>query len=62
MSIDTRTGRPVGDHGTALQAVNFALDHEDSGDTNTFLRCWREGDLAEWPEFYEWLAEDDKRT
>lgn len=46
--------RPLGDHGTAQDAIDFALDelrdfHAD------FLTAWREGDLAEWPEFYVWL-------
>lgn len=52
--LDPRTGRPIGDHGTAMQAIDFALDHL-SVERDTFLKCWREGDLDEWPEFYEWL-------
>lgn len=53
--IDPFTGRPFGDHGTSLQAITFALDVDTSGEALTFLRSWREGDLEEWPEFYEWL-------
>lgn len=51
---DPRTGRPWGDHGTAMQAINFAFD-QLSVERDTFLKSWREGDLDEWPEFYEWL-------
>lgn len=53
--MDPRTGRPFGDHGTAVQAIDFALDIMRNDDPETFLRCWREGDLEEWPEFYAWL-------
>lgn len=54
--IDTRTGRPWGDHGTANDAVEYALDEVDIVEEGDFLRAWREGDLEEWPEFYTWLA------
>lgn len=55
--IDPRTGRPVGDHGTAAQAIEWALDqNDDYAGVDCFLRAWREGDLGEWPEFYEWLT------
>jgi hypothetical protein len=56
--IDERTGRQAGNHGTANQALEYALDvHEaDPGNQLEFLRAWREGDLAdEWPDFYTWL-------
>ena len=57
--IDPRTGRPLGDHGTGEQAVDWVLNHADI-DTrcqpDQFLKGWREGDLLEYPEFYEWLA------
>lgn len=59
MNIDQRTGRQFGDHGTALQAIDWALNHMPSRDNyelDVFLRSWMEGDLDEWPEFYEWLA------
>lgn len=58
-TIDPRTGRPWGDHGTASQALEWALDGGDSdlGNQIEFLRAWREGDaFDEWPEFYGWLA------
>ncbi len=57
--IDPRTGRPVGDHGTALDAINFLLDAGTDygpGEETLFLESWRTGDLGEWPEFYEWLG------
>jgi hypothetical protein len=58
LAIDKRAGRPLDDHGTAAQAIEFALDSGDSYlEVDTFLRAWREGDLDEWPEFYEWLEQ-----
>jgi hypothetical protein len=45
------------DHGEATDAIDYALD-ELRDFTDTFLRCWREGNLTEWPEYYAWL---DKR-
>jgi len=53
---DPRTGRPYADHGTAEQAIDFAIDHA-AIEADNFLRSWREGDLNEWPEFYRWLNE-----
>ena len=55
--IDPRTNRPFGDHGTAMQAINYALDveMEHECDCSGFLRAWREGDLGAWPDFYVWL-------
>lgn len=46
-------------HGTALDAVDWAVDFndDDPADAHTFLHCWREGDLSEWPEYYEWLRD-----
>lgn len=58
-AIDPRTGRSFGDHGTAQEAIDFALDAMGSVDgwaVATFLRCWREGDLESYPEFYLWLV------
>jgi len=57
MIQDPRTGRPIGDHGTALDAIRFVLDKSDSDPVNQvdFLRAWCEGALDEWPEFYDWL-------
>lgn len=63
-SIDPRTGRPIGDHGTGEQAIRWVLHYADF-DTrcqpDQFLQGWEEGDLQEYPEFYEWLA-DQERT
>jgi hypothetical protein len=58
MANDPRTGRPFGDHGTANDAIEYALDvvMDEDCDCSGFLRAWREGDLGDWPEFYEWLA------
>ena len=43
-------------HGTAQDAITFALDElDDTWDRLEFLRHWREGALDEWPEFYPWL-------
>jgi hypothetical protein len=57
-SIDPRTGRPVGDHGSAEHALDYALDVAASNcEVETFLTAWREGSLEEWPEFYAWLRE-----
>jgi hypothetical protein len=60
---DPRTGRPLGDHGTALQAIDWILNHCNSSDRfeiQPFLKSWMEGDLDEWPEFYEWLSREAK--
>ncbi len=60
---DPRTGRPLGDHGTAAQAIEYALEvipRSDCPEPDTFLRAWREGDLEEWPEFYDWLRTQEK--
>jgi hypothetical protein len=54
--IDTDTNRPVGDHGTASNAIEFALHHhDDTLQTYEFLAAWQRGDLSEWPEYHEWL-------
>lgn len=55
LPTDPRTGRPVGDHGTAVQAIEYALEQVGDCEAVDFLRAWREGDLDEWPEFYPWL-------
>lgn len=47
-------------HGTAQDAIDYALDVISWGSESgqeVFLRAWRDGDLAEWPDFYEWLDE-----
>lgn len=57
ISLDPRTGRQYGDHGSAADAVDFLLDsHQAPGEETEFLKSWRQGSLDEWPEFYEWLA------
>lgn len=56
--LDPRTGRPFGDHGTAGDAIDFALDGQFVGydETELFLEAWRDGTAHdEWPEYYEWL-------
>jgi hypothetical protein len=64
ITVYPRTGRPLGDHGTAMQAINYAADvigYGDPHDALAFLNAWREGDAAaEWPEFYDWLRRQDK--
>lgn len=57
--IDPTTGRPYGDHGTALDAINWLLKQGYEEDAQVFLRCWYEGNLAEWPEYYAWLTGED---
>lgn len=37
--------------GTALEAIDFAIEHDAGTFCAEFLTAWREGDLAEWPEF-----------
>lgn len=70
-AIDKRTGRPFGDHGTGDQAIDWIMNHagmDDRCECEVFLKSWMEGDLDEWPEFYEWLAKvspvptDEKMT
>jgi hypothetical protein len=55
--FDPNTGRPFGDHGTAAQALEWALNHYgDQFEGLDFLRAWQTGEAwEEWPEFYEWL-------
>ena len=52
------TGTP-GDHGTALQAIEFVLDLANhrivAGQEREFFNAWVQGDLDDWPEFYQWL-------
>lgn len=60
--IDPRTGRPIGDHGTALQAMQFATEsYSAMSQEREFLKGWMEGNLDEWPEFYEWLKKDESK-
>jgi hypothetical protein len=62
-SYQLQTGRPLGDHGAAQDAIDFLLDHRQApGEETEFLRCWREGNLEEWPEYYAWLASRERRS
>lgn len=50
--------RALHDHGTAQDAIDYALDalvFDDAHDRLAFLACWQNGALDEWPEFYPWL-------
>jgi hypothetical protein len=55
--LDENTGFPVGFHGGHSHAVDYMLDRmeADPGNQVEFLRAWREGNLEEWPEYYEHL-------
>ncbi len=57
--IDPNTGRPLGDHGKASDAIDYALDVLDFiDDPIQFLIDWRDGSaVEEWPEFYDWLKD-----
>jgi hypothetical protein len=57
--MDPRTGRPNGDHGTANDAIDFALDTSSGLEAEDFLRAWRDGSLEEWPDYYVWLRKRD---
>lgn len=60
--VDPRTGRPIGDHGTALQAMQFATEsYIAMSQEREFLKGWVEGNLDEWPEFYEWLKKEESK-
>lgn len=59
--LDPATGRPLGDHGTADDAVAFVLDNVgDDIEALSFLRYWDAGDVRAWPDFYPWLAAREK--
>lgn len=60
LPIDPRTGRAVGDHGTAQDAIDFCLAHCRTMEPEVFLRAWREGCMDEWPEYYVWLAKREE--
>lgn len=55
--LSPTTGRPIGDYGSAGDAIAFALDVLDTGPGGAvdFLRDWRAGYLKGWPEFFGWL-------
>lgn len=62
VEIDPRTGRKVGDHGTPLQAIEFAsYSYSTMSQEREFLKGWLEGNLDDWPEFYEWLESEDAK-
>lgn len=57
--------RPVGDHGTAQDAIDFVLDGRAEfppGEVELFLNAWRTGELEEWPEFYTWLTKREAKA
>jgi hypothetical protein len=60
--LDERTGRPYGDHGTHNQALEYMLHVMEADPANQveFIRAWSYGDLEEWPEFYEWLEDQEQ--
>ena len=62
--IDPETGRPVGDHGTGEQAIDFILHHSEDHDLykmEAFRKAWQEGAAhEEWPEFYAWLSRQSR--
>jgi len=58
--LDPRTGRPIGDRGTANDAIEWACDHETGFEAQVFLNAWRQGHLDEWPEFYDWLKKEGR--
>lgn len=58
---DPRTGRPWGDHGTGSQAIEWALHVNRDGQVEEFLTEWEcGGAYEEWPEFYEWLNNEER--
>lgn len=44
----------------ALAAINFALDYKRCDDALAFLHDWREGNIADWPEFLKFLKQEVK--
>lgn len=58
---DLRTGLPMGEHGTAIEALEWALDAGDRirevDSAEDFMKYWREGGaMYDWPEYYKWLT------
>ena len=63
LAFDVRTGRPFGDHGTALNAVEFIVERREHtpGEEAAFLAAWLEGrTLDEWPDYYAWLRNRER--
>lgn len=50
-------------HGEATDAIDYALEGGNDAWTQEteFLRCWREGNLDDWPDFYRWLKARQRR-
>lgn len=60
-NLNPDTGLTWGDHGTAQQALHWIMhvaDDTDPYNTLDFLKCWEEGDLTDWPEYYTWLKDN----
>lgn len=58
--LDPNTGRPPRDHGTAEQALEYAVERfsDDPGTFMSFLHHWNEGAAFEaFRPFYAWLKE-----
>ncbi len=53
-AIDPRTDRPYGDHGTANEAIDYAIERAGI-EAGEFLVAWREGTLEEWDDFYAYI-------
>lgn len=44
-----------------IKAINFALDFlDDHWDRLEFLKSWREGDVSEWPEFFDFNEQETR--
>lgn len=58
--IDPKTGREWDDYGELDEAVKWILhvsSDTDPANLHEFLLGWEEGDLDEWPEYYQWLKD-----
>lgn len=47
----------TGDIGTPLQAIKFAV--KDTYEAGIFLEAWLQGNLNEWPEYQDFIREDN---
>ena len=45
------------DHGTPNQAIEWVIHVNRGGQEREFLNCWQQGDLTQWPDYYEWLSQ-----
>lgn len=50
------------DHGTASQAIEWAVHVNRDAQEWEFLNAWQQGKLDEWPEYYEWLEAQPRLT